>query len=464
TWLEIETAHFHLHTDLAELPARDLAQSLEEVRAGLLTLSWAKAPGPPDRSEVVVFARPSEFSRVRGDSRAAGELAHRPGFGRLIVFSPGAEATLSTTAVHELAHELSFWFIPVQPTWFAEGLATFLETLTVDRATGRARLGEISKSSAAWLQGHLWSSGKLFATSEALSIDPRESASFYSSSWLLMHYLLNQHNVAFGRFQQQLAKLRDWRVVWQVELPQLTTAPLDASLVAYGRRSEFSIKEAELHLPAFEAKVRRLSAAEAHGVLARTAYVVGNEALAEQELEKAQRLDPSDVNAAEVEFSRLTSDPARVELARRISKAHPRSANAWLLLARSDTSPQLRAAALERARALSPEHPHVHWLSGWQALAERRPEAALAHAHRVLRRWAVTPNLLALEVHALAANGGCDVARRIVADAPVTMNARCESLQTHQPVPCDTELKQALAAACPAPSAPRSASRERAER
>jgi len=464
TWLEIETAHFRVFTDLAELPALDLVQSLEEVRAGLLTLSWAKAPGPPDRSQVVVLARPAEFSRLRGDSFAAGELAYRSGFGRVIVFSPGPKSTLSTIAVHELAHELSHWFIPVQPVWFAEGLATFLETLTVDRQTGLARLGQISEARAAWLQRHMWSSEKLFATTEAVGIDPRQGASFYCSAWLLTHFLLNQHNVAFGRFQQQLAKLRDWRAAWQEELPQLTTAPLDASLVAYGQRSEFSIQETELHLPAFEAKVRRLSKAEAHGILARTAYVAGNEALAELERREAQRLDPTEVSAAEVEFDGLPSDAARAELARRVSLAHPRNANAWLLLARSDTSPRLRAAALERARALSPDHPYVHWLSGWQALDEQRPEAALEHAHRVLRRWSVTPNVLELEVRALAANGGCDVAHRIVADAPATMTTRCESRDTHEPMPCDGALKRALAASCPTPGARRSASRQRAER
>jgi hypothetical protein len=83
-----------------------------------------------------------------------------------------------------------------------------------------------------------------------------------------------------------------------------------------------------------------------------------------------------------------------------------------LLLAQSDASPELRSAALEHARQLAPEDPLVHWYSAWTALERGQAEQALEHSHRVLRRWPVTPNVLSLEVRALAANGGCDVAQK----------------------------------------------------
>jgi hypothetical protein len=113
-----------------------------------------------------------------------------------------------------------------------------------------------------------------------------------------VHYLQNKHNAAFGRFQVELARLSDWRDAWRKHLPELTPERLDAGMVAYANGSQFATWEAPLQMPPFEAHVRRLSAAQAHGVQARTAWLMGNEALAEQERTAAQQLDPDEVRAA----------------------------------------------------------------------------------------------------------------------------------------------------------------------
>src|SRR6187549_3736680 len=49
-WLELETPHFSIYTDLTELPARHMAQSLEDARAALLAGAWPGAKGPPGRT------------------------------------------------------------------------------------------------------------------------------------------------------------------------------------------------------------------------------------------------------------------------------------------------------------------------------------------------------------------------------------------------------------------------------
>jgi predicted Zn-dependent protease len=180
--------------------------------------------------------------------------------------------------------------------------------------------------------------------------------------------------------------------------------------------------------------------------------MMGNETLAEQERTAAQQLDPDEVRAAEVEFAGLSDskdEAARRQLAQRVAKTHPKSATAWLLLAQSDASPELRSAALEHARQLAPEDPLVHWYSAWTALERGRAEQALEHSHRVLRRWPVTPNVLSLEVRALAANGGCDVASKIVWAARSTLTGNCSRGVTHEAIPCSRGPEEAEAEVCP---------------
>lgn len=459
-WLQVETSHFNLYTNLPEPSARDLAQSLEEARAALLLLAWGGAAGPEGHIEVVVFARQSEFELWRGDAMAVGELAAYPGLPRLLVFTPGRDAGLSRIAVHELAHELSRWFIPLQPVWFSEGLASMLEGLTFDRSTGHARLGALTEDRVKWVQT-IPSTEELLFAHESLQLDVRKSAAFYSGVWLLTHYLRNHHNAAFGRFQRELARLRDWREAWAVHLADLTPAQLDVSLKQYVANGEFSVREATIEVPPFTVAVRRLPAAEQQGMLAKTALLMGNRPLAKKLRLEAQRLDAAEVAAAEVELFEATpvgmsdgsSNSTRLaELALQVTKAHPDRAGAWRMLAQFHPSEVLRNEGLVRAGALEPHHPSLRWLLAWQALERGRAEEALAHAHFVLRRWPLTLDVIRLQVVALAANGGCDVASEVMRTAH-TLYAWCETKADGKSTGCMSELRKVADRACPgAPS------------
>ncbi len=151
-WTEVVTEHFVLSTNLSAPRALDMAQTLEETRHALVNLAWTGARGPRGRTDVVVFARPSEFSHFSGMATSAGVAVTREGSERFLSFSPGADNGLPSIAVHELAHDVSQWFMPVMPPWLAEGMATYMESLTFDRETGQASLGGLSKSSIEWLK------------------------------------------------------------------------------------------------------------------------------------------------------------------------------------------------------------------------------------------------------------------------------------------------------------------------
>src|SRR4051812_42680360 len=107
--------------------------------------------------------------------------------------------------------------MPIQPPWFAEGLAVYLENMTFDRESHRALLGEESKSSLEWLRRTqlLWSSSILFEQQSGVFTDPHATATFYASSWFFVDYLLNEQGQRFGEFERRLAHLEPWRQAWQ---------------------------------------------------------------------------------------------------------------------------------------------------------------------------------------------------------------------------------------------------------
>src|SRR5688572_744420 len=144
-WLEVRTPHFDLYTDLEETAALDMAHALEESRAGLIRVAWRAESDPQGRTEVAVFASEDRFHDYVPDSDTQGVAQSYVGMERLIVtyWDEERPSGLPRVAVHEIAHDLSHWFTPLQPAWYSEGMATFLEGLQYDRATHRAILGEV---------------------------------------------------------------------------------------------------------------------------------------------------------------------------------------------------------------------------------------------------------------------------------------------------------------------------------
>jgi hypothetical protein len=449
-WTEVVTEHFVLSTNLSAPRALDMAQTLEETRHALVNLAWTGARGPRGRTDVVVFARPSEFSHFSGMATSAGVAVTREGSERFLSFSPGADNGLPSIAVHELAHDVSQWFMPVMPPWLAEGMATYMESLTFDRETGQASLGGLSKSSIEWLKttSVMVRSANLFRLDTFRHEDARSAASFYSSAWLLIHFLLNEHGEAFGRFQSRLAKLEGWREAWDAEFHGLSHDALDEALVAYAARTGFNVLQGRIPAPPFTPVTRALSRAEVHGVLARMSLVMGLRELAERERSEAARLDPSELNALIVRYELLgpAAVQARIDIARQAVAAHPTRAAAWLLLVKSAAGEAERSTALARANELSPDHPSVRTLLAKQRLASNDPKAAFDHSRVAVRRSPYSLELLSLHVRILAANSRCDEAERVERNVEGLLGESCTLAQEgSRRIPCVDYLRESWA-------------------
>jgi hypothetical protein len=378
-WVEVVTPHYVVATDLFESRARAIALELEDSRAALLAAAWPGAAGPPGRTRVLVFERQKDLYRYTGMNNL-GVVFTRAGFERLLAFTPGRRGGVPIVAKHEIAHDLSRWFLPVQPLWLAEGLALYLESIQLDRSNGRAVMGQLSPAVLGWLRtaGAQMSTSELFASRVVDSADPRDVAAFYAGSLSLVHYLLDKEPKGFGQFQRQLMRLTPWRRAWQASFPSLTHAELDRKRIAHFERGWLSKVPVRVSLPVVTPMSRALTAAEVRGTRALLANASGI-ALGESEMRAALALDPYQLDALTVHFHSPESRPVRTEVARRAVAAHPEDGEAWLLVALAATEPDDRRRALAEAARRAPHHPGVAELLAEQALADRNPRAALEH-------------------------------------------------------------------------------------
>jgi hypothetical protein len=449
-WSQLDTPHFAISTNLEAAPAEKIARSLEQLRASLLALAWTGAPEPLGRTPVVVFARPAEFQRQIGRSTLAGITITRSDFERTLSFTPGGANGVPPVAVHELVHDLSPWFMPIQPRWFAEGLAEYLATVRFDPDTEQATMGESSTSNIKWLLHTkvFIRSAQLFAQGGVDSVDPREQASFYASSWLLVHYLLHEQPDAFGQFQVGLTRLVPWQEAWRAAFPALPLDRLDDQVMEYVRKNRFLTRTDHVEAPRFEIQERVLTDAERHGVLARLSFLLALP-LGEQEAREALRLDPNELNALVTQFHSLRPDmtEARLELVRRATTAHPDSGEAWLLAAQAAPSRVERADALARAARLAPHHPLTARLLAAAELESGRAREALRHTTLALRRSPLRPDVLALHVAALAARHRCSTAQALSTSADTLFPSSCTVHLEAREVACSEYVRLAWSSA-----------------
>jgi hypothetical protein len=101
------------------------------------------------------------------------------------------KAAHGTTQAHELAHYLSRFFLLRQPRWFAEGLASFLETVHLEEGGTKAVFGKPDGEALGYIQsggqgrGRPWLGLKeLWRWDQPGNTPPQDLSPLYASSWL----------------------------------------------------------------------------------------------------------------------------------------------------------------------------------------------------------------------------------------------------------------------------------------
>ncbi|RKH14546.1 DUF1570 domain-containing protein [Corallococcus sp. CA053C] len=396
-WREVRSTHFRVRTNLEEKAAAQSAVELEEFRRALL-LAWGPDFDPPGSVEVVLLSNPRDLEEFTGGQFAgyAGQTPDGPRMvmtgdgGYLLPDAPGDKGVQA----HELAHYLSAFALPRQPRWISEGLASYLETVTIKPSTRDVVLGRASLPMLAYVRAHGWLTlEELWQWDGKTQQSTAELQRHYASAWLWVHYLINEQGERFSALQGRLSRgeepRRAFAAAFQGELEY------QEAITNYVRLGRYAITTQPLPPVPTQTQTRPLEPADVHvirGLL--FAEAPGSTAPAERqrkldlELDQALKEDPTHVEAQRMRAEKLEK-PERLKLAQLLVEKHPEDGRAWDLLAsaldaQGDLSVQ-QEQARTRAAELLPDSPNAHNNLAWYYARTLQPQKGLASALRAVR-------------------------------------------------------------------------------
>jgi tetratricopeptide (TPR) repeat protein len=432
-WLDVQTAHFRVRTDLAAEDARQAALHLERTHAALLAVAWPHArreEAPP--MEVVVLRDPADLHALF-TTEVGGLVSSRVIQGSLMVVAgrsvtwqeperPG-EVVRAFVLNHELAHQLSHRLRLNQPRWLAEGIASFLETVEISADGTSVSVGAVNPrqhAQVADFRAALARDALAWEGSPAAH-GPSRVRGLYATSWLLVHWLYNHHPGRLARYQARLVLGEEASAAWREIFPDLDPDGLDETIHRYARGGDYSVFRVPLRLPDPSITSSPLADDEVHAARATLASIAMRfidrsqaQALAFDELDRSLARNPTNLTALLTRQSLVPSAAEKRDLARRATTAHPDSGAAWATLAQLLEQQGARAADVEEAyRKAIQRSPHdataLNNLAWIYARHGRHAEALPLS----LRAFGLDPSssaTLDTHAHVLAALGRCSEA------------------------------------------------------
>jgi hypothetical protein len=433
-WREYKTAHFLLDTDVSRFKAEILLKDLEQLRALVVQALFGEQVEIAGHMRVLVPGSFGDYEDLAG-SPTRGAFYKTTGWGDALIVMPieGRQADRELVA-HEVAHYLSHYQFPEQPSWFAEGLAHFFQTVASAGKENAPAVGSHVIRGASTLGGGvgLLSDGlvlqfgsdrrplgakELFEWTGAERED--SPARYHAWSWILYHWLWSQRSTQFANYQKRLADGEAPRDAWIAAFPEFdparpaTLEKLDEELVRYerGRRYVFYKVSGPSTATYVDAP---LSSADVHLLLAHGRFDLGAAGRARQraDLDAAVREDPLNAQALH-ERERLDGKMPAVEKVRAIAKARPADAQAWSVLAEVTNDRAERTQALRKAAQLNPEDARMQMLLARALLDERGSADALAAANRALDLAPWHPAMIETLAIVAAAFGKCPEALKL---------------------------------------------------
>jgi hypothetical protein len=202
-WRQLTSAHFVVWTDASPARAQVLMRTIENLRQIVLGVSFFKTEAP-GKSFVIAFNDMDEIREylpVQFVARAwsSQNLLRQP----VIVLAASSLDDDRRIVTHELTHVISFNAIEAQPSWFAEGLAGYFETVRLDEEHATVELGAPLDTRMAQLHHiGLMPMAALFACDQPACMDDR----FYASAWALMTFLVNEHPAELMKYMERLTQ------------------------------------------------------------------------------------------------------------------------------------------------------------------------------------------------------------------------------------------------------------------
>lgn len=236
-WKRVETEHFVVESNVAaDSSIRSVAREFETLwhaftRIPVLGLR------PPEERPLVVMLRDSAESDYVLSRSVAGMCASGTPLGTVIVVSRDRSPFGTEVLKHELAHFVMSEFLPnsEQYRWLNEGLAQFMETADYDVDDGEIIFGDFSRPLLAAARHRVPAAYFVGPWPDDVPL-----GLLYGRSWLLVHYLIDDHLEDFLDFLARASKDDDWRSAWLEELP-LPLETLDEQLDRYFRRESYGL-------------------------------------------------------------------------------------------------------------------------------------------------------------------------------------------------------------------------------
>jgi hypothetical protein len=296
-WYAVETSHVTLYTDLDAARADDLARNIEirhrvlgEIYAGML------APGRslPSARIVVVHLescldlRPLWGDDISGQAAITADFVRR----RTVLTCEERHDFTDVIVTHELAHQMNVHFFPTLPPWLEEGLATYVQSLFIDR--DRIVLGDypLTHHKRGVRRPDLGAL-RAMAHDEFRALDDN-----YLSAWRAVHMLATGSDDYRQRFQRLLRGIGDGTAAaaaWDAAFGDLPQDRLDAEYRTHFQRGHHDTWVMPYHRqPPPEVQRRTLAAGEIQDVWIQTLATFGKPSTdhAEQQVAAAERAVP----------------------------------------------------------------------------------------------------------------------------------------------------------------------------
>ena len=412
-WREMATEHYLLRTDLPGPEAAELVGRIERLRAAVAAGLPGGAPGPPGRVDVVAFRTLEEYQPFSPDNALGYYIRYEGGPPRIVVpgeIGPWQRAMLA----HELTHDFLAGKYRRQPRWFAEGLAVYMESVETDASGSVVTVGappperlERARSSPVPVAELLEWDG---------SRGRRPAVDYYASSWLLMHWLVEERPRAFEALVRELSAGSPPEAAWHAALPEFDPdrpgglSELDADLARHARAKLGRQRRQGEARPVVAYFERPMLPSEVHAVrIELWQFGSGRSTKAlRSEVEEAVAEDPAHPVALEYLAALDHADP--LPYARRAVAGHPNDARAYTFLAESLPGPgqaEEREAALRKAAEIAPRNAAALHNLAEALLADGKPLLALPAARQAAELAPWSPPVLAGYAEVLAGLGHC---------------------------------------------------------
>jgi hypothetical protein len=407
-WLELESDHFTLRTDLPEEEARRAIADLELIRNALLAAAWHARTASPARIIVVALASGRELHEFLPEELVG--IAGRDRFGeRMIVVAGDGDLLDSDVVKHEVTHALMSEYLVTTPRWVAEGVACLLETLDIDRRKGRAVRGGSTGQRRDWLRYRALSRlrrGKPVQVNWSLEImgtapdfNQYDGYEFETLSWALVHWLVDTQPKKFDAFLTGLSRGQGMWQAFSAAFPGMGEAQIASGMERYVLHPDAMVKMV-YPVKTWEGReaLRRMPRAEVHALRAELFASFGeqkSEQKFEEELAHARAADP-----AHPWMLALSGKRDDLKLA---IEGHPEDWRSWEIWFDAN---EKDIAAIRKAAELAPHNAGVLARLAVAEQEEGHTAKAIQHAERAV---AISPG--PFELHSLATvydkNGRC---------------------------------------------------------